>query len=111
VREWTRLENDGQKGHKKGHENVPFWVLDGFVEISATLLERMAGTTRLELATSAVTATTWKSTDGTVSHWKYIIDNAIVYRHVYRGSQPRMARLICWSVMVALHPSLPEAVR
>jgi hypothetical protein len=55
VREWTRLENDGQKGHKKGHENVPFWVLDGFVEISATLLERMAGTTRLELATSAVT--------------------------------------------------------
>ena len=39
-----------------GHENVPFWVLDGFVEISATLLERMAWTTRLELATSAVTA-------------------------------------------------------
>src|SRR6266404_6938032 len=38
-----------------GHENVPFWVLDGFVEISATLLERMAWTTRLELATSAVT--------------------------------------------------------
>ena len=28
-----------EKGHKKGHENVPFWVLDGFVEISATLLE------------------------------------------------------------------------
>ena len=26
-----------EKGHKKGHENVPFWVLDGFVEISATL--------------------------------------------------------------------------
>jgi hypothetical protein len=44
------------KGTQKGHENVPFWVLDGFVEISATLLERMAGTTRLELATSAVTA-------------------------------------------------------
>jgi hypothetical protein len=76
VREWTRLENDGQKGHKKGHENVPFWVLDGFVEISATLLERMAGTTRLELATSAVT----------VSHWKYVVDNVIVYRLVYRGS-------------------------
>jgi hypothetical protein len=34
-----------------------------------------------------------------------------VYRLVYRGSQPRMASLICWSVMVALHPSLPEAVR
>jgi len=52
----------------------------------------MAGTTRLELATSAVTvsglqvlSTTWKSTDGTASHWKYIIDNAIVYRDVYRA--------------------------
>src|ERR1700674_5086210 len=47
----------------------------------------MAGTTRLELATSAVTvggvqvlSTTWKSTDGTASHWKYIKDNANVYR-------------------------------
>ena len=27
-----------EKGHKKGHENVPFWVLDGFLEIRATLL-------------------------------------------------------------------------
>ena len=52
----------------------------------------MAGTTRLELATSAVTvsglqvlSTTWKSTDGTRSHWKYVVDNAIVYRGVYRG--------------------------
>jgi len=52
----------------------------------------MVGTTRLELATSAVTArrfevlsTTWKSTDGTVSHWKYIKGNAIVYRDVYRA--------------------------
>jgi hypothetical protein len=36
-----------EKGHKKGHGNVPFWDLDGFVEIRATLLERMAGTTRL----------------------------------------------------------------
>jgi len=35
---------------------VPFWVLDGFAKISASALERMAGTTRLELATSAVTA-------------------------------------------------------
>src|SRR6267143_2978751 len=50
-------------------------------------LGKMAGTTRLELATSAVTvsgiqilSTTWKSTDGTVSHGKYIIGNAIVYR-------------------------------
>jgi hypothetical protein len=46
----------------------------------------MAGTTRLELATSAVTAT-WKSTDGTASHWKYIIGNVIVYRDVYRASR------------------------
>ena len=45
----------GEKGHKKGHKNVPFWVLDGFAKISASALERMAGTTRLELATSAVT--------------------------------------------------------
>jgi hypothetical protein len=64
---------------------VPFWVLDGFAETSASSLERMAGTTRLELATSAVTATTWKSTDGTRSHWKYVVDNVIVYRDVYRG--------------------------
>jgi len=34
---------------------VPFWVLDGFGELSASSFERMAGTTRLELATSAVT--------------------------------------------------------
>jgi hypothetical protein len=34
---------------------VPFWVLDGLREIGTILLERMAGTTRLELATSAVT--------------------------------------------------------
>ena len=34
---------------------MPFWVLDGFSESATTLLERMAGTTRLELATSAVT--------------------------------------------------------
>jgi hypothetical protein len=36
---------------------VPLCVLDGFSEIRATLLEGMAGTMRLELATSAVTAT------------------------------------------------------
>src|SRR5258707_11794103 len=53
----------------------------------------MAGTTGLEPAASAVTvsgiqllSTTWKSTDGTVSHGKYIIGNAIVYRDVYGGS-------------------------
>ena len=48
-------EKNGPKGHEKGHENVPFWALDRFSEIGTTLLDRMAGTTRLELATSAVT--------------------------------------------------------
>jgi hypothetical protein len=28
-----------EKGHKKGHGNVPFWVLDGFVRSSASALE------------------------------------------------------------------------
>ncbi len=81
-------EKNGPKGHEKGHESVPFWVLDGVSEIGTTLLERMAGTTRLELATSAVIvlSMTWKSTDGTRSHWKYVVDNANVYRDVYRGS-------------------------
>src|SRR5712664_1773168 len=41
---------------QKGRETRPFCALDGFNEIRLTLLERMAGTTRLELATSAVTA-------------------------------------------------------
>ena len=35
----------------------PFCVLNGLAEINASSLERMAGTTRLELATSAVTET------------------------------------------------------
>jgi len=43
-----------QKG-TKGREACPFRALDGFNEIRLSLLERMAGTTRLELATSAVT--------------------------------------------------------
>jgi hypothetical protein len=29
---------------------------------------------------------TWKSTDGTVSHWKYTKGDAIVYRDVYRAT-------------------------
>jgi hypothetical protein len=31
-------------------------------------------------------STTWKSTDATASHWKYIIGNVIVYRDVYLSS-------------------------
>ena len=34
---------------------MPSWALDRFTGIDLTLVERMAGTTRLELATSAVT--------------------------------------------------------
>jgi hypothetical protein len=65
---------------------VPARVLNLWLNLS------LAGTTRLELATSAVTvsglqllSTTWKSTHGTASHWKDIIDNANVYRDAYRG--------------------------
>jgi hypothetical protein len=72
----VRANQERQNGHKKGHENVSFWVLDGFTKTSTSSLERMVGTTRLELATSAVT----------VSHWKYTTGIAIVYRDVYRGS-------------------------
>ena len=50
------MRNGGspQKG-TKGREACPFRALDGFNEIRLSVLERMAGTTRLELATSAVT--------------------------------------------------------
>jgi hypothetical protein len=49
---------------------------------------------RLKLATSAVTvsglqvlSTTSKSTDGTGSHWKCVVDNIIVCRDVYRAQR------------------------
>ena len=48
----------------------------------------MAGTTRLELATSAVTVSIFndmQGTDGTLSHCKYILDKDIVYRGVYHA--------------------------
>ena len=48
---------------QKGRETCPFRALDGFNEIRLTLLERMAGTTRLELATSAVTEQRCNVTD------------------------------------------------
>jgi len=34
----ARRIGEAKKGHKKEHENVPFWVLDGFREIGLTLL-------------------------------------------------------------------------
>lgn len=39
----VRIENEKcthvEKGHEKGHKNVPFWVLDGLCENGTTLLE------------------------------------------------------------------------
>jgi hypothetical protein len=62
----------------------------------------MAGTTRLELATAAVTvsglrvlSTTWKSTDGTASHWKYIIHHRQRYC-VSRCVSRSFARELAW---------------
>jgi hypothetical protein len=47
----------GEQRTRRGAKGTePFCVFDGFSGIRAALLERMAGTTRLELATSAVTA-------------------------------------------------------
>ena len=40
---------------EKGHETCPFCVPDGFAEFRLTALKRMAGTTGLEPAASAVT--------------------------------------------------------
>src|SRR5437660_12926819 len=54
-REDHRRNWPGENGHKKGHKTVPFWVLDDFAKINASALERMAGTTGLEPAASAVT--------------------------------------------------------
>ena len=48
--------NRTKRGAKRC-KNAPFCTLIGFYAIAITLLERLAGTTRLELATSAVTAT------------------------------------------------------
>src|SRR6266566_6983731 len=45
------------KRAQKGRETCPFRAPNGFNEIRLSALERMAGTTRLELATSAVTVT------------------------------------------------------
>jgi len=46
---------DRLKRAQKGRETRPFRAPNGFNEIRLSALERMAGTTRLELATSAVT--------------------------------------------------------
>ena len=48
------ISGSPQRGTKRA-ENCPFRALDGFNEIRLSALERMAGTTGLEPATSAVT--------------------------------------------------------
>ena len=55
VYTFTSARGEGEKLAPKGTGGRAFCVLDGFSEIRTTLLEEMAGTTRLELATSAVT--------------------------------------------------------
>jgi hypothetical protein len=52
----TKALRKRAKRTQKGRETCPFCVLNGLNEVRLTALERMAGTTRLELATSAVTA-------------------------------------------------------
>jgi hypothetical protein len=52
-----------EKGTKRAR-NVPFCALNGLNEIRLTALEGMAGTTRLELATSAATELKTRGTDG-----------------------------------------------
>jgi len=61
---------------QKGCKNAPFCTLVGCSEISAILSERMARTTRLELATSAVTAFT--KTD-TSSRMACMISSAVLW--------------------------------
>ena len=58
---------------------APYCTLDGFTEIRTTLLECMAGTTRLELATSAVTGQrsnqlNYVPTEGESSLWWALSD-------------------------------------
>jgi hypothetical protein len=67
---WIRDCGLPEKVHKKGAKRA----LDGFDEIRLTALKGMAGATRLELATSAVTgqqrrATYWISAVPTARSW------------------------------------------
>ena len=39
VRTIENANRPRENGHKKGHKNVPFWVLDGLAKISASALE------------------------------------------------------------------------
>jgi hypothetical protein len=87
---------DHRKGAQKGRETCPFRALDSFDGIRLSALERMAGTTRLELATSAVTEAvrdcqvldnTHKSATSRVEH--RVEKCARIYLHILR----RMSRL------------------
>jgi hypothetical protein len=55
------------------------------------------GTTKLELATSAVTGT-----DRYARHWKYVVGNAVVYRGVYRDQPATRCRYCCAASIAGL---------
>jgi len=54
-------------------------------QVSALAGRSLAGAFAVTVSWLQVLSTTYKSTDGTRSHWKYVVDNAIVYRGVYRA--------------------------
>ena len=66
------------KRAQKGRETCPFRALDSFNEIRLSALERMAGTTRLELATSAVTVNHWRKQNQQVR--RAVVGNRWLYR-------------------------------
>src|SRR6516162_2931297 len=87
------------KKTQKGREMRPFRALDGFERTVLTLLERMAGTTRLELATSAVTVTLWTQRNQSVTC--AVVGN----RWVHWAQSPAFCSTICST------PPLPSEPR
>ena len=58
--------------------------------ISAAFQSPALPSTSLDVTVGGLSAlsTTWKSTDGTASRWKYVVGDAIVHRGVCRTGQP-----------------------
>src|SRR6266576_839819 len=77
------------KRAQKGRETCPFRAPNGFNEIRLSALERMAGTTRLELATSAVTVNCWHMQNQSVR--RAVVGN----RWAYRDTLARFCATIC----------------